>query len=119
MVIRYVISHINKDGMRVMTYTCQGRYTKATRKEAEQDLKDFLTNNTKECFSGVYGSQSIGTFKVSAIECYPKHFDPQGCYINKELNSGQQNLSEEMEKLFSEHDDLHKDFIELLEDTDG
>jgi len=85
-VIRYVLSRIDKDGLRVMVYAQQGRYTYATKDEAKILLKLFLENNTQERLIEVFGRQAVGTFEVSAIECYPGHFDPIGCYIIKELN---------------------------------
>ena len=85
-VIRYVLSRINKDGLRVMVYAQQGRHTYATRDEAQKHLDDFLKNNTQERLIEVFGEQAVGTFEVSAIECYSGHFDPVGCYISKRLN---------------------------------
>jgi hypothetical protein len=87
MVIRYVLSRIDKDGLRIMVYATQGRHTFETRDKAEILLKAFLTNNTPEQLIEVFGPQAIGTFKVSAIECYPGHFDPIGCYIKEDLNA--------------------------------
>jgi hypothetical protein len=83
---RYVLSRIDKDGLRVMVYAQQGRHTYATKEEAQVLLDAFLKNNTQERLIEVFGEHTIGTFEVSAIECYPGHFDPIGCYINKELN---------------------------------
>ena len=90
--IRYVISHMDKDGLRAMTYACQGRNTRGSIKEAQDDLHNFLTNNTPERLVEVFGTQSAGTFEVSAVECWPGHNDPKGCYIPKELNPGQENV---------------------------
>jgi hypothetical protein len=88
-VTRYVLSRIDKDGMRIMVYAVQGRNTHATRNEAEIQLKFLLENNSKERLTEVFGERAIGTFEVSAIECYPGHFDPIGCYIREDLNPGQ------------------------------
>mgnify|MGYP001423262646 CR=1 FL=1 len=88
-VIRYVLSRTDKDGLRIMVYATQGRHTYATRKQAQEHLNAFLKNNTQEQLLGVFGEQAIGTFEVSAVECYPGHFDPIGCYIRAEINPGQ------------------------------
>jgi hypothetical protein len=98
MVIRYVISHMSKDGLRYMTYACQGRNTKATRKEAEQDLKDFLTDNTQERLEGIFGTQATGTFEVSAVQCYPNHFDPLGPVIQEAFNPNKKCMSDELKE---------------------
>lgn len=87
--IRYVISHMDKDGLRAMTDACQGRNTVASIEEARVDLHNFLTNNTPERLVEVFGTQSAGTFEVSAVDCWPGHNDPKGCYISEELNPGQ------------------------------
>ena len=102
MPIRYVISHINKDEMRCMTYACQGRETRGSKEEAQKDLQDFLTNNTEERLAGVFGSQAIGTFEVSAIECYPNHFDPMGPVIRESLNPGQVCVVGDLKKILEQ-----------------
>lgn len=102
MPLRFVISHINKDGFRSMTYVNRGENTKATREAAEKLLRNFIENNTSEVLSGVYGSQSIGTFEISAIECYPSHFDPIGHYIDEELNPGQVCVVGKMKEIMEE-----------------
>jgi hypothetical protein len=80
---------MNKDGMRRMTSALQGRNTHATKEEAQKYLKNFITNNSEENLIGIFGKQSIGTFEVSAMECYPEHNDPKGCFIQRELNPDQ------------------------------
>lgn len=102
--IRYVISHMNKDGMRAMTYAQQGRNTQATREKAEQDLKDLLTVNTEDRLMGIFGTQAIGTFEVSAVECWDGHNDPKGCWVKEELNPGQVCLTGELKRIIDEVD---------------
>lgn len=102
--IRFVISHINKDGMRTMTYAVQGRNTRGSKKEARGLLRNFLANNAKETLIGIYGSQSIGTFEVSAVECYEGHNDPKGCFIQEELNPGQVCLVGELKDILDKID---------------
>ena len=87
--IRYVVSHIARDGLRRMTYPYQGRHTFSRRGDAEKILKSHTDNNTPDRLAEVYGPQCLGTFKVSAVECWPGHNDPKGCYIDKELNPDQ------------------------------
>lgn len=86
---RYVISHINKDGMRRMTFSIQGINTVGSIEEAQQRLQEFLAGNTTENLIQIYGSQALGTFEVSAVDCYEGHNDPKGCFIREALNPGQ------------------------------
>lgn len=106
MVIRYVISHINRDGMRKMTYSIQGLNTRGSKEEAQKDLQNLLANNTKDNLIQIFGEQSIGTFEVSAIECYDGHFDPKGCWIRESINPGQVCLVGEIKKLMEELEEI-------------
>lgn len=87
--IRYVISRIDKDGLRVMIGPQQGRSTFATTQVADEYLKEVLKNNSEETLINIFGQQAIGTFRMSAIECWPGNNDPKGIYIQKELNPDQ------------------------------
>lgn len=87
--IRYVLSYIDREGLRKMVCPVQGRHTHETRKIAEEHLSALLNNNTEELLLDVYGPKSVGTFAVSAVECWPGHNDPKGCYIREELNPEQ------------------------------
>jgi hypothetical protein len=83
--IRYVVSHMNEHGVRVTI----GNNTRATREQVEEYLGHFLKNNSEETLISIFGKQSIGTFEVSAVECYPVHHDPVSTYIDEELNPRQ------------------------------
>lgn len=80
---------MNSDGMRQMAYPCQGRHTKGSKEEAQKLLEDFNKNNLPETLKSVFGKDCLGTFQVSAVDCYEGHFDPKGCFIKEELNPGQ------------------------------
>lgn len=103
MVIRYVVSHMGKDGIRWMSFACQGRETKATREEAERSLHDLLTANTQERLESIFGLQATGTFEVSAVNCYDSRDgmigDPVGPGIREELNPGQKCTSDELQAI--------------------
>ncbi len=98
--IRYVISHINKDGMRQMTAAIQGINTVGSKEEAQQRLAEFNANNTPENLTQIFGSQALGTFEVSAIECYEGHNDPKGCFIRENLNPGQLCITGPFKKIY-------------------
>lgn len=79
--ILYNISFMNKNGLRTLVGTNQGRFFKKTREEAESHLHDFLTNNTEERLASIYGAQSVGTFRVDPFDCYD-HGDAKGIYVD-------------------------------------
>lgn len=81
-VTRYVLTHVNKHGMRTLTYGQQGRWTKATREEAEELREAFLAHNSDQRLRTIYGPQAVGTFEVRACECWPGHHDPKGIYFD-------------------------------------
>lgn len=81
-VTRYVVTHVNREGMRTLSFAMQGRYTAATRAEAVRDLHNLQTNNTRERLDGVYGEQAFDSFEVRAAECYDDHHDPMTCWFD-------------------------------------
>lgn len=52
-----------------MAFASQGRYTKATKEEAEAELTAIQGANGKTIWDGMY---------VAAFWCWPGHFDPVG-----------------------------------------
>jgi hypothetical protein len=81
-IIRYVITHINKDGTRQLTSPQQGRYTHAAIGDAEMAKDSLLANNSEKLLAEVYGRQAIGTFEVRPCKCHAGHFDPKGIYFD-------------------------------------
>lgn len=82
-VIRYVVTHINEDGMRTLCGPAQGRLTNATPEEAQVLLDNIIKNNRLEMngrIAGVYGLP----LEVRPVKCYPGHFDPMGVFFNDE-----------------------------------
>lgn len=77
-VTRYVVTHVNKDGMRTLIGPAQGRHTYATREEAKQALLSILANNSTSRLKEVYGFP----LEVRACPCYPGHFDPQNVWFD-------------------------------------
>lgn len=66
----YAVTHINRDGMRQLTYRNTGTNHSPTYKEAQSLLTAIITNNTEKCLSNHFGKQAIGTFEVRPVECY-------------------------------------------------
>lgn len=82
-VTRFVVTHINVTGIRVLTYGQQARYTYATAADAQSAL-DALLNvavNGND-IPGVFGPQAVGTFEVRPIPCWPHTLDPQTCWLS-------------------------------------
>lgn len=77
-VTRYVVTHMGRNGMRTLASPAQGRFTYATREEAESMLKAMLSNNSEDTLRSVYGFP----LEVRACECWPEHFDPKGIYFD-------------------------------------
>lgn len=79
--IRYAITHINRDGMRQITGANQGRYFKKTMRAAQKEARDIMKNNTPEKLASIFGKQSVGTFEARAVECYETG-DAKGIYFD-------------------------------------
>lgn len=82
-VTRYVVTHFGRDGLRVLSFPAQGRYTFATRAEAEAAMAALLdVEHNGNDLASVYGPQAVGSFEVRTCECWPGHFDPKGIYFD-------------------------------------
>jgi hypothetical protein len=70
MKIRFAITHVGRDGLRVLTFANQGRNHYDHRPDAERMLAGFLQNNTAQTLRDIYDEQALGTFEVTPVECY-------------------------------------------------
>jgi len=78
-VIRYVITHVSdKDQLRTLTQSCQGRDTYPTREEAERLMGLYVANGLDKVLS----CAELATLEVRPCECWPNHFDPMGIYFD-------------------------------------
>lgn len=77
-VIRYVVTHLDRNGMRTLAAAAQGHFTYATRAEAQSHLDAMLANNSDDRLRSVYGFP----LEVRACRCWPVHFDPIGVYFD-------------------------------------
>jgi hypothetical protein len=82
--IRYAVTCLNKDGVRMLCGPAQGRFMLETPEQAFQALADTLANNSEERLASVYGKQAIGTFRVTRFACW-SHGDPRGIYSDDVL----------------------------------
>ncbi len=80
-VTRYVLTYVNRAGDRCMVDARQGRFTYATREEAQQRLDSLLAHNTPERLAEFFSPNP--QLDVRAAECWPNHFDPMTYYFNE------------------------------------
>lgn len=73
-VVRYAITH-ESGGRRCLSLGRQGRWTYATKEEAEQALAGYRQPHG---LPRVLNAQQVATLGVDAIECWASHFDPCG-----------------------------------------
>ena len=70
-IIRYVVTHINREGDRVMSAPArQSRYTHASEAEARQEIQGMLANSSRDTLIQVFGEQAMDTFEVRAVPCW-------------------------------------------------
>lgn len=65
---RFVITKIDKDGLRVLAVANQGRNHFDTKAEAKAHLKAILSNNSANTLKSVFGDTT--KMKVIAAPCY-------------------------------------------------
>lgn len=80
-VTRYVVTYLNRDGMRTLAHAQQGRHTYATGGEA-QDWINAARANSPEALETVYGADGAASLAVRPCECWPGHFDPIGVWFD-------------------------------------
>jgi hypothetical protein len=81
-VIRYVVTHLDKEGRRVLAHPRQGRHTYATPGEAQAWIDAALKNNSESTLRSVFGFP----LEVRPVECFPGHFDPMTMYFDDEVS---------------------------------
>ena len=72
LVLRYVATHINKDGYRTFAHSRQGRCTYETLEEVEKWIDAAMTQNSEHTLAQIYGLP----LEPRACMCWPGHFDP-------------------------------------------
>ncbi len=77
-VVRYIVTHIGRHGMRVMAHAAQGRNTYATAEAAQAWIDAAMANNSTDSLNQVYGMP----LEVRAVPCWPVHFDPKTIYAD-------------------------------------
>ena len=80
MVTRYVGTYVNKDGMRTLMCSAQGRNTFATLVEAQMWINAVIGNNSADQINSIWGDSP--RFEARPCECWPGHFDPKGVWFD-------------------------------------
>lgn len=76
-VTRYAVTHVNKDGMRGLTFANQGRNHFDTREAAEQYIAAMKKNNPAKLITDMYRD----SLEVRPVECY-WHGDAKGVWFD-------------------------------------
>ena len=80
-VIRWVITHIGKEGYRVLAQAQQGRNTYPDEESAVKGIADIYSNNSLATVREHFGEPLL----AKPCRCYPGHFDPmQYCGFDDE-----------------------------------
>ena len=79
-VVRWVITHVNGDGDRVLTEPKQGRYTYDTMEEAQRHLTDLSGPGG---LPRVLTVSAVATLEVRSVRCWAHHHDPVGLYVTE------------------------------------
>lgn len=82
-VIRWVVTHVGKDGYRVMSFARQGRHTFAAKQPAQDWIDSALKNNSPSTLKQAYGD--VSKMEPRECRCYPNHFDPMQMYFEPEV----------------------------------
>lgn len=85
--ICYVVTHIDRHGMRTLTFANQGRNHRRTAEEAQHHLDEILKHTSEETLRQCYGPKAIGTFEVRPVECY-SHGDAKRVYFDTFRDGG-------------------------------
>ena len=76
--IRYVVTHIDRNGMRTLAHAAQGRHTYATPELAQAWIDAAMIENREQRLAQFFGLPLL----VRAVECYDGHHDPVRVYFD-------------------------------------
>ena len=77
----FALTHVNRDNMRTLSRSNQGRNHFDTKEQADKWLAGFLENNSQDSIIQVFGKQALGTFEIHPVECY-MHGDAVGVWFD-------------------------------------
>lgn len=80
--ILFAVTHVGRDGLRVLSRTAQGRDMFQSREAAEVWMREVLENTPPDTIRQVWGPNALGTFEVRECECWDGHGDPRGIYFD-------------------------------------
>lgn len=77
---RWVPTHVNKDGMRTLSRSAQGRFTFNSENEVRQWIRDITVNTPTETLRDLFGD--VTKMEPREVECWPGHHDPKTCWFD-------------------------------------
>lgn len=80
LVVRYVATCVNLDGVRTLVQAAQGRYTYATPAECQAWIDAIKASNDPEWLRQPFGRPA--EWEVRPVDCWPGHFDPVRIYFD-------------------------------------
>ena len=73
---RWVMTHVNRSGMRQLSEPMQGRYTFRTQEVVQARIEQMIDNTSEKTLRQTYGEQALDTFEPREVKCYAGHHDP-------------------------------------------
>jgi hypothetical protein len=80
-VTRYVVTYVNRDGMRTLAFAAQGRDTFETEAAATTYMHAVTAGNSADAIKQAWGENP--RFEVRPCQCWPGHFDPQSIWFEE------------------------------------
>lgn len=94
LVRRWVLTHIDSTGARVLSQGVQGRNTYDTTEIVEAFARAIIENNTAARVLDIFGADP--NFAALAVWCWPGHFDPIGIYAEDDPPAPVSDLADEI-----------------------
>ena len=87
--VRFVVTHRDGQGNRVLTSAVQGRFTFENEDDAQASVDAIGEHNSIGRLESVFGP-SVSEFQVRAVACYPGHHDPLSAFFDSDEENPQQ-----------------------------
>jgi len=71
---RHVITHVARDGIRILSHPAQGRFTHPSAQAAQAHLDAIKEGTDRATLEQVFHDPE--SMRVQEVDCYPNHHDP-------------------------------------------
>lgn len=87
--VYYPVRENPEEGTRTyaLANAAQGRCTKATLEEAEEQVRNMQANNPADKIRQIFNCEPED-LRAFPVHCWPRHFDPKGIYHTEFINQG-------------------------------